>query len=117
MIKKKKQNKDEEFLFIKIHKSMPEIMDEFCKETGVNSQDVGYQIGFIAGSNQECMMPLVGLNQLFFFAGVYYANHYKNKLEYKYRKEKFMAEMDKIKEELKKKQGPSGAGSVPSYMG
>lgn len=99
MSNKKTNKKKGKYLSISIHKPVIDVLEGFCQESGLSLQDIGYQVGFIAGKNEQCMMPLVGLNKSFFYAGIYYANKHKKKLEYKYSNEKMQSDFDKIYKE------------------
>jgi len=82
MIENKSPKESEGVLHIRVHKPVPEIMDEYCKMIGVSPQEIGYATGVILGTKDDLGPPLINLNQHFFFAGVYYAVKYKGKFEY-----------------------------------
>ena len=103
MSKKENSKKCGNFLFIKLHKNMTEVVQEFCKESGMSVMDVGHNIGIISGTDNKLVPPLISLNQIFFFAGIMYAKKYPNKFEYVYNKDKPLSEFEKIQKSMNKK--------------
>jgi hypothetical protein len=106
MSKKQTKKKGGDFLFIKLHKAMTDVVEEFCKESGFSMMDVGHNIGFISGSSPEAVPALISLNQTFFFAGMMYAKKYSGKYQYSYKKDKPLSEFEKIQKEINKKRSP-----------
>jgi len=79
---KDESEKPQRTLHIKVHKPVPDILDEYCKVAGISPQEIGYCTGFIMSVKDDLATPLIKLNQHFFFAGVYYAHKYKGKYEF-----------------------------------
>ena len=82
MAKTKKSTEKQKTLHIKVHKLVPDIMDEYCEAIGMSPQEIGFCTGYIMSLKNDVATPLVKLNQHFFFAGVYYAHKYKGKYEF-----------------------------------
>ena len=103
MSKKQDKKKGGDFLFIKLHKNMTDLVEEFCKESGLSVMDVGHNIGFVSAGGPEMLAPVISLNKMFFFAGMMYAKKYPGKYDYKYVKDKPVSEFEKIQKEINKK--------------
>jgi hypothetical protein len=116
MSKKKESSKKKgKFVFIKIHKHVLEVMNEYVEASGMDKHDVGFQMGYISGHGEGIMFPLASLNQLFFFAGIYYAKKYSGKLEYEFVDKKPSSDMDKIRDQLEK--ASTQKQKYPDYLG
>jgi len=116
MVKNKnKKPKKQQYLFIKVHKQVLEVINEYCKDTGIDKEEIGFHTGFIAGKGPEIMFPLSSLTQLYFFAGIYYAKKYKDKFEYTFNTKKPESMIDKLKEKFK--QANKEETNKPDYMG
>ena len=115
--KTKKRGKDK-FLVITIKEHIPDLVNEYCKDSGLNPQDVGFNMGFIVGAcgkadGGDAMMSLISLNQLFFYAWMHFAKKHEGKYKYGFESEKQIQEaLEKVKEQIKKQPKPT-----PSYMG
>jgi len=120
MIKENNKKKGKEkFLVITIKEHIPDLVNEYCKDSGLNPQDVGFNMGFIVGAcgkmeGGDAMLPLISLNQLFFYAGMHYANKHKGKYKYGFESQKQIQEaLEKVKETIKERR----TTTAPSYMG
>ena len=110
--KKEVKEDSKKYLYIKLHKPMPEIVDEYMNESGVDKHDMGFHMGFIAGHGDEDLMyPLAALNQMFFYAGIYYAKKYPGKFDYSMTNKKPITPADKVKDKIK------SLKEAPSYLG
>ena len=109
----KLKHQKNKFLLIKINKPIPEIVDDYCVASGFSNQDIGFNIGFIAGSGESLMPALVSLNQIFFFAGMYYAWSNQGNFDIRWVKDKPQTQVEKLKETLKRAQ----KDQEPSYVG
>lgn len=115
--KSSSKSKKEKYVFIKVHKHVLEIMDEYVEASGTDKQDLGFQMGFISGKGEGLMFPLAAINQIFFFAGVYYAKKYPDKLEYNMVEKKPDSDLDKIREQLEKAAQEAEKKRTPEYLG
>jgi hypothetical protein len=96
LMEKTEAVKESKVLHIKVHKPIPDIMDEYCKATGLSPKDIGFHSGFILSARDDLATPLLTLNQLYFFAGVYYAEKYRGKFEFKRVPKKTAAEANEF---------------------
>ena len=98
------------YIFIKVSKAIPEIMNEYCTDSGISPHDVGYHAGYILSAREDLAHPLCALNQLYFFAGIHYAMKHKGKFEYG-KKQKKLPQYPTFKELTKE------APIKPNYLG
>jgi hypothetical protein len=107
----KKKNSNNGFLYIKIEKTVPDIVEEYCKIAGVSVMDLGFHHGIISGKGgTESIQSMAAVSQIFFYAGVYYAMEHKNRIEYGYKTDKALQEIATTMKKLKDV-------TPPNYLG
>jgi hypothetical protein len=113
-------------LGIKILRPVREIVTEYCLKTGMDPQDIGFHLGLINGLTQlktskddddpktteniTAMNSVIGLNQIFFYAGVMYALEHRDEIDFRYEDKVQLAKaIEDAKNGLSK--------ALPSYFG
>lgn len=107
MAKPKEKNEAKEFLHIKISKPINEVVDQYCKLSGVEPRDLGYHEGVILANTKHQHLGTV--SNIHFFAGMMFVIKGRKGKDYDYEKmdkkqhEEFMK---KMMEEVAKAQQP-----------
>ena len=98
--------KEEKFVHIRLKEDIISILKEYSKKSGMDMMSLGHLIGYLtAFLKDDEASTLAVLNQLFFYAGIYYAKEHKKNIKYGYKSE---SQVKDIRKELKK---------TPQYMG
>lgn len=96
MNKKSKSKKSKKFLFIQIKDDhIQDIIDLFCKESGISSQEIGFSLGMIAGQGKEFSDNAVSLSMTYFYAGIMYAMKHPEKVIFEYKTHAMLEEFKK----------------------
>jgi len=98
--------KENRFLHIQLKKNMIDLLQDYCKKTGMEEIDLGHIMGYLNALIKDDTNVLATLNQLFFYAGVYSIKECKKEIKYEY---KSKTQVQTFKQELKK--------NTPLYMG
>ena len=105
-------------LYIEIKKLLPEAVNDYCKEAGIDPQEVGYHIGWLTKAGPNAISHIITLSELFFFAGIHHLkNTNKKNIIYKYMDEKKISERVKERQKELKKLLVRSEKKTDTYLG